>query len=409
MTPALESSAQEPEWLMDPEERFRAVTDTALDSIFIKDRSQRYTFVNQAMADLFQIKREDLIGLRPTDLFKGDNLAAVEQVDGMNFAGNDVSEERTLDINGTERTFHTIQVPLRDPDGKVTGICGIVRETTERQRTEKALEELRTQLEERVKERTAELAAANRRLRREIRERAKTEAEVQKSREELRRLAARLSQTEEAERKRVARELHDRIGQALTALSFSIQSIRRELRDVLSPNAEEKFEDARDQVRAMLNDTRLLMAELHPALLDDSGLFATLQWHCEQFETRFGISVLLEGNDSMGRLAGEAEIALFRIAQEAMTNVAKHAGATQIRVCLQERAETVVLTVEDDGRGLGDRQGAPTNEWNHLGFVGMRERAVAAGGSLRVDSPSGRGTCVTVEVPRPSTSPEPPR
>ena len=208
----------------------------------------------------------------------------------------------------------------------------------------------------------------------------------------LRALSRRLVEAEESERRRIARELHDRVGQNLSALNINLDIVLGRLEDSA---LRRRLEDSLSLVDATLQSIENVMADLRPALLDEYGLGAALAWYGEEYAQRTGIRVGVEAFDGAKRLAPETAVALFRIAQEAFTNAAKHSSAKRIAVTLEERNGEVTLSVSDDGCGFDAAQ-APRGRW---GMTTMRERAQAAGGRLAVESTPGKGTTVRAAVP----------
>ncbi|MFB3818566.1 MAG: GAF domain-containing protein [Candidatus Methylomirabilales bacterium] len=214
---------------------------------------------------------------------------------------------------------------------------------------------------------------------------------------ELRSLARRLTEVEEGERKRLSRELHDRVGQNLTSLSLVLNMLKDGL-----PAGSEALQARLDDARSVLKDTmrhvRDLMGELRPPVLDDYGLLAALRWYAAQVGPRSGLAVEVEGQEPAPRLSAGEELALFRIAQEAVTNALKHARARRARIALQTLPHAVRLEVADDGVGLAPPRGAAgEGGW---GLLSMRERAAGVGGCLTLESRSGQGTRVIVTLPR---------
>jgi len=215
---------------------------------------------------------------------------------------------------------------------------------------------------------------------------------------ELRTLAARLAEAQESERKKLARELHDQIGQNLTVLSVNLNLVRLQLSEQSSTPAHARLDDALALVEQTTRDIRDVMADLRPSVLDDYGVMAALRWYGPQFAKQTGIAVIIEGEELSPRLPPLTETALFRIVQEALTNVARHAHAQQVILTLQAEAEVARLVVADDGQGFAPQPNRPPNQgW---GLINMRERAEAVGGSLQVESLPGEGTHIIVEVPR---------
>jgi two-component system sensor histidine kinase UhpB len=214
----------------------------------------------------------------------------------------------------------------------------------------------------------------------------------------LRELSRRLLDVEEAERRSINRELHDRIGQNLSALLLTLDRIRSRIPEDPSGVLRGRIDDARNLLEATIAQVRNVMAELHPPALDEFGLFAALRAHAEAFSAQIGTPIALHGEDLVPRLSRAVEISLFRIAQEALSNAAKHAHATRIEVTLVNSPARATLTIADDGAGF-DTGRSKTGSW---GLTIMRERAAAAGIVLHIESEAGRGTRVVGEAIRES-------
>lgn len=211
-------------------------------------------------------------------------------------------------------------------------------------------------------------------------------------RESLRRVV----EAQESERRRIARELHDQAGQALTSIIFGVRQLRA-ARDV--DDARRAAESITSLVSEALEDIRRLALELRPQILDDFGLVPALEHLIDSFADRTGLDgqrALPGDEESEERLTPEQETALYRAAQEALTNVAKHAQATRVRVELRREHDRVELTVADNGRGF---QQTRTEESTSFGLIGMRERVALVGGALEIESAAGAGTIVRVSVP----------
>ena len=213
---------------------------------------------------------------------------------------------------------------------------------------------------------------------------------VQSTTAELRGLTAQAVLAQEAQRRELARELHDRLGQNLTVLSLMLSRLRYRLSPGNS-EAHERLDDAMALVEATVEHTRDLTADLRPPMLDDGGLLAALRWYATQIERRSGLRLEVGGKDA--RLPPEVAIALFRIAQEAVTNVLRHARARQLSLRVEAAGGGPWLTISDDGVGFEPQAVAATG-W---GLIHMRERAHAIGGRLRVESTPGAGTHIVVE------------
>lgn len=217
--------------------------------------------------------------------------------------------------------------------------------------------------------------------------------------ERLRLLSRRLFEVEENARRRLARELHDRLGQNVTALTLNLKMISGDLPDDYLRKVGTRISDCESLLSMSGQLIRDVMADLRPPGLDELGLLAALNHHARQVAGRGDFSVTVNGNEIIPRLPLDTEITLFRIAQEALINVAKHARATEATITLETGPDTVILTVADNGCGyrIPAQSARPTA---HLGMVNMRERAESVGARLRAESAPGQGTRVIVEVPR---------
>jgi two-component system sensor kinase len=233
---------------------------------------------------------------------------------------------------------------------------------------------------------------------RDVTERKRTEQALRDYAGQLRLLSRRLFEAEENERRRLARELHDRIGQNVTALSLNLNMVRGELPEDCRQKVKTRLEDCETLLFSTAKLVRDVMADLRPPGLDELGLVAALNEHARQVAGRGGFSVTVNGTEVSPRLPPATEIMLFRIAQEALINVAKHARATEVSIGLEAGPDTVVLTIADNGCGF-DAAARLVQPTLSLGMVSMRERAESIGARLRVESTS-HGTRVIVEAPR---------
>lgn len=220
----------------------------------------------------------------------------------------------------------------------------------------------------------------------------RTNAVLKESRERMRHLAAGIESAREAERTRIAREIHDQFGQTLTSLKLDCQWLRR--RDGEDGPTEERLAAMMDLIDATAHEVRRIGAELRPSVLDNLGLAAAVRWQARDFQQRTGIPTKVECNELS--LGGDQSTALFRILQEALTNVARHAEANEVHIALEQHEQAVQLRVADNGNGL---RGSTPEGKGRFGLIGMQERAETWGGTLRVTSGPGQGTTITVTVP----------
>ena len=231
-------------------------------------------------------------------------------------------------------------------------------------------------------------------------ERKKADDALRQYARRLQALTSRLAEVAEVERQGLARELHDQVGQNLTALGLDLNIVRMQMPEVTLDSVRSRLDDSLSLVEQTSERIRDVMANLRPPMLDDYGLVATLHWYGEIFSRRTGLAVTVDGVEAVPRLAAPVENALFRIAQEALTNVAKHAQATQVTLRVDVDTETLRLVVADNGIGFHPAHRAEFDGSRGWGLLTMAERAEAVGARCHVASQLGQGTQVVVEVPR---------
>jgi signal transduction histidine kinase len=260
--------------------------------------------------------------------------------------------------------------------------------------------EAKQQLEERVVERTQELAAMNEELRNEIVERRHAEDKLKATSAQLRALMASVTSAREEEGIRIARELHDELGSALTSLKWDLEEMAKVLSDAKLGAELQSMKPTATTMMGLVDGTidvvRRISAELRPSVLDDLGLVPTIDWQARQFERRTGIVCNFDCSLEKVGLNPQQSTAVFRILQEASTNVLRHAQATRVDITASEQAGEFILTMRDNGRGITeDEKSAPRS----LGLLGMRERAILIGGTIDITGVEGKGTVITLRVP----------
>lgn len=274
---------------------------------------------------------------------------------------NDSSEMGQL-----AQTFDSMAAALEERDAENARLIG-------------QMQQLNAELESRVIKRTEQLQISNTRL-------LETQAD-------LRRLSEQLMQSTEQERARMSREIHDQLGQLLTAIKMELRSIEKQIgRD--PDKVRERIGETMALVDETVKTVRRIAADLRPGILDDFGLSAAIEWQLQQFRDRTGISVALEADVDESRISKDMATAGFRILQEALTNVARHADATQVHVTLRTEDDSFTLEVRDNGKGL-----QPDPHRKSLGLVGMRERARQLGGAVTVEDAPGGGAVVLLTAP----------
>ena len=341
------------------EERLREyekVVESLQDMIVVVDRDGRYLIANRAYLEYRGLEREDVVGHLVPELVDPEALWVVKNKLDECFQGKVVLYEmrHPYPILGTRDLFVSYY-PIRGPAGIDRAAC-VLEDITERKRVE---------------------------------------AELQRSLGQLRQLAERLETVREEERTRAARAMHDGLGQALTAIKIDLTALLRDLPPDQGPPALR-----RQSIMMLLDEAiqsiRRIATELRPAILDDLGLAAAVEWAAEEFQARTGTKCQISLPDADIAMDTERATALFRILQESLTNVARHANASQVSVRLAKDEGHLLLEVLDNGRGIDERQLSIVHS---LGILGMRERALLLGGSLTISGAPGQGTAVRVRIP----------
>ncbi|MDE2606514.1 MAG: CHASE3 domain-containing protein [Burkholderiales bacterium] len=266
--------------------------------------------------------------------------------------------------------------PLRDAQGRLRGFAKVTRDLSERKAAEEELQRLNSHLESLVQERTSELQESNQALR--------------AARDRLQALSSRLITAQEEERRHVARELHDETGQALTLIRMQLSELAS-----AGPADAPRVGECLQSVDRAISHIRGLSLRLRPPMLDDLGLSDAVEWVAGQQARAAGWALRLDVQELDERLPGDVETACFRICQEALTNAARYARATEVAVSLRRAGDELELVVADNGGGFDlARYRTPEERRKHFGLVSMSERAALAGGRLEIDTAPGRGTRV---------------
>jgi signal transduction histidine kinase len=239
----------------------------------------------------------------------------------------------------------------------------------------------------------------------EVRVKGRT-ANLKKSEESLRRLTGRLLSTRDDERRRLSLELHDSVGQLLTAITMDIALVQKES-ERLSPKAAHAAFETADLTQQVLREIRTISHLLHPPLLDECGLLPAIRWYAEGFERRSNIKVTLELDEDLGRLPRDLETTAFRVLQECLTNIHRHSNSKTARIRIVRSPKEMRLEVRDEGRGIPAERIANMRLQSGsigVGTSGMRERIRQFGGELEIDSQGSLGTVVTASIPLQETS-----
>jgi PAS domain S-box-containing protein len=350
----------------------RQVIDVDPNFIFAKDRDGRFTLVNQAVADAYGTSVDGLLG--KTDADFNPSAEEVEFFLRMDREVMDTREERFIpeeaitDSTGKVRWLQTVKRPLVDEGGVAGQVLGSATDITARKEAEEKLR--------------------------------RSEAALRLSQAELRALAGKLLSAQEEERRRLAREMHDDLTQRLAVVAIEAGKLEQQLASA-GQDIPEKLRDIKLQMVKLSDDVHSISRQLHPSILHDLGLVDALESECSSFARREGIPVEFRAVKLPQALPWETSLSLYRIAQEALRNVAKHAEARGAEVTLEPEDGWVLLTIRDRGRGFDPRR---TSENRGLGLASMEERARLVGARFRIDSESGKGTTVQVRAPLPRAS-----
>ena len=332
--------------------------EAALDHVF---RTQRMTHANEAVAAQFGTSLQTLIGMTPNEFFAHNLEEGRSAWRAMFDAGQLHVETDERRIDGSPMRIEGHYMCVYDDAGRIAGHFGIQRDITERY---------------------------------------KAQAELERSREELRALATRLESIREEERTRIARELHDELGQALTGLKLDLSWIDQRLARVAPAEIQERGRNVIARLDLLMDSVRRIVTELRPSVLDQLGLPAAIEWQSQEFASRVGLSLDLDIESDGAATPDRISSGVFRMLQEALTNVARHAQASQLSVVFRQNPDSVALEVTDNGRGISPNELRGTRS---LGLLSLRERALACGGTIEITGESGSGTTVSLRLPLRST------
>ena len=369
--------------------------------VIITDQDSRVEYVNPAFETLTGYRREEALGRKSGGLMSSGiyDSAFYENMwrtilSGEVWRGEIINRRK----DGSFYYDELVIAPVKNAHGRVCNFVAVNQDITARKQIEEEIRVLNGVLEQRVVERTQELTDANRQLALEIEERKQTEFLATSFSERLRDMTHRLIDVQEMERRRLAGELHDRIGSNLTAIGLNLNLMENALADQDGEQMADRVADCAALVEDSMASARDISADLHPATLDYVGLFPALEEYAEKFGRRAGIDIRVSERGMNKRLPPQFEIALFRIAQEALTNCAKHASAASAEIELAQDGARVRFTVADSGVGFDASRLGASGDKPGLGLLSMRERAEAIGGQLRVESAPGQGTRIVVET-----------
>jgi PAS domain S-box-containing protein len=343
------------------------------------DVAGQIIYWNRVAAELYGWSASEVLGRNILEItVPPDNEKEAEEIMSLLSAGLSwTGEFKVKRRDGTCFTAMVTDSPVLDDNGVMIGIIGVSLDLSARERAEEAYRKANQELELRVERRTQELNTAN---------------------ENLRDLSGRLLQLQDQERRRIARELHDSVGQLLAAISMNTVTINAESAK-LSPAAAEALAHNSRMVDEILGEIRTISHLLRPPLLDEAGLASALDWYVNGFSQRSKIDVSLDIPNELGRLSRELELTIFRIVQESLTNIHRHSGSQIAFIRITRDDGRLCLQIRDKGLEMSQTRATALNAGaTGIGLRGMRERLAHVGGSLTLQSDA-NGTLVTATLP----------
>jgi PAS domain S-box-containing protein len=378
------------EALRESEERFRIMADGTPMIIWVTDAEGRIQFVNRAYCKFFGTTLEAVQSRGWQQLVHPEDAPGYvgAYFDSLWNRTPFRAQARVRRHDGEWRWVESYGEPRFSASGEFLGIAGSSPDITERMRSEQAVEKARDELEMRVRERTKELES-------EIEHRKRMEQTLRKSEKQLRYLSRKLLSVQEEERRRLAGEVHDSFGASLSAVKYKIESVLKE------KGNNEKLRDCAAHLHQAMDDCRRIQMALRPSILDDIGLMAGLNWFCREFRRTYShIEVKTQLRVEEHEVPESLKIVIFRIAQEAFSNIAKHSKAASVDLFLDRTDSSLNLNIQDNGVGFGTEVIEGRNaEQRGLGLSSMEERASLSGGAFSIHSSAGRGTLVRVSWP----------
>jgi PAS domain S-box-containing protein len=356
--------------LRESEHTYRALFENAGDAIFLTNLEGKILQVNQKSTELLGFSTDELQTLSIFDITIPDEIDYVKNNMDMLLHGNLLKPyiRHYLKKSGEVIPTENNTVLVRDVNGKPKFFQNISRDMSNW---------IKSQNEQRL-----------------------LLKKISESNEQLRDLALRVQEVQEQERQELAGLLHDQVGQNLTGLNLNLKILLNQIQSDGNSEIQKRLEDSLNMVEETTRKIRGVMADLNPPILDEFGLIAAIKWYCDNFSSHTGISTHVDGNRDKKRLTPIVERILYRLVQESLMNVAKHAQASQVSVSVVSTKEAISVTIRDNGIGF-DQQAAkvPSSE-PHWGMLSMQRKAASIGASLNIESMPGTGTMVNIKVER---------
>ncbi|MGE5123084.1 MAG: PAS domain S-box protein, partial [Acidobacteriaceae bacterium] len=356
--------------IRESEQTYRALFEGAGDAIMLTDLEGKILRANQKTAELLEYDQSELEALSILDLTIAEEHVDVKKNMEWLKEGTRLPPyiRHYLKKSGMILPTENNTVLVMDAHGNPKYFQNIVRDITERLRAEQAQRQL---IEE-----------------------------IRQSNEQMRDLAVRIQAVQELERQELATVLHDRVGQNLTGLNLNLKILQDQMRGEADPETHKRLDDSLKMVEETTHQIRDVMADLNPPVLDEYGFWAAIKWYCGDFSNRTGITTHVSGKKFDPPLASHVEKVLFRLVQESLNNIAKHAQASRVMVNVKSSKDVVSVTVQDNGKGFDPRETRRPTAEPHWGLLSMQQRAASIGGTLAIESSPGMGTQVSVMIRR---------
>jgi PAS domain S-box-containing protein len=382
--------------------RLAAIVEFSSDAMVGKDLNGIITSWNKGAETIFGYAAREMVGTSIMRLIPTDRRHEEKQILAKIKRGKSLKHFETLrkTKNGRLIAVSVTVSPIRDAAGKIIGASKVARDITERKQAEEEQRRLEV------------MAASNRKLHEEIMRRQAVEASLKKSelhqrdllaqsrlmQEQLRQLSRQVLHAQEEERRRISRELHDVIAQTLTGINLRLATLKKEAGG--NPkDFDRNLTRTQLLVEKSVNIVHEFARELRPAVLDDLGLIPALHSFTKNFTAQTGIHVHLTAFAEVEKLETSQRTVLFRVAQEALTNVNRHAQASRVEVSIQKMSDGICMKIKDDGKSFGVERALQASTGKRLGLLGMRERLEMIGGTFGVESAPGKGTTIIAQIP----------
>jgi PAS domain S-box-containing protein len=342
--------------LIESEARYRKLVENLDEGIWVIDKHSVTTFVNARLTEILEYSTEEMIGRNLFDFIEKEAFSkTAEAVERRKKGIKDHNEAVILTKNKRPITISVETYPTFDADGSYSGAVAAITDITDRKRAA---------------------------------------VELESSRDQLRQLAIRVERVREEERTSIAREIHDELGQNLTGLKMNLSWLAKKL--INDDHLHEKVMHMSNLVDVTIDEVRRIAMELRPGVLDELGLGAAMVWHGKRFEQESGITCTVEIQPSVFDVPQHVATAMFRIFQEALTNIARHSHASSVTTILRTEQNILKMEVDDDGIGIDT---AKVNHPASIGLLGMKERALALKGCTFISGTEGKGTKILTLIP----------